>query len=168
MKAISLWQPWATLIAIGAKRIETRSWYTNYRGPLAIHASKKWSYELARMCREPYFDPALGVKGYSNPDDLPRGCIVATCTLDDCCAIGDQLGGCIWLNGNRLPLPAYPERAFGDYTPGRWAWMLKNIRPLTEPIPAKGAQGFWEWDQHQQPAPEPSLFTSAGQIGGGK
>lgn len=40
MKAITLTQPWATLVAIGAKRIETRSWATRYRGPLAIHAAK--------------------------------------------------------------------------------------------------------------------------------
>ncbi len=38
MKALSLWQPWASLIALGVKTIETRSWATNYRGPLAIHA----------------------------------------------------------------------------------------------------------------------------------
>lgn len=41
MKAITLWQPWASLIAIGAKKYETRSWKTNYRGPIAIHAAKK-------------------------------------------------------------------------------------------------------------------------------
>ena len=39
MKAISLLQPWATLVSIGAKRVETRSWRTDYRGPIAIHAS---------------------------------------------------------------------------------------------------------------------------------
>ena len=46
MKALTLYQPWATLIAIGAKKIETRSWGTNYRGPLAIHAGKnrEWEY----------------------------------------------------------------------------------------------------------------------------
>jgi len=43
MKAISLWQPWATLISIGAKRIETRSWETLYRGSIVIHAAKRWS-----------------------------------------------------------------------------------------------------------------------------
>jgi hypothetical protein len=38
MKGLTLTQPWATLVAIGAKRIETRSWPTRYRGLLAIHA----------------------------------------------------------------------------------------------------------------------------------
>lgn len=46
MKAITLWQPWASLIACGAKTIETRSWGTPYRGPLAIHASKRMNQEL--------------------------------------------------------------------------------------------------------------------------
>jgi len=41
MKALTLWQPWASLIAVGAKRIETRSWSTKYRGPLAIHAAAR-------------------------------------------------------------------------------------------------------------------------------
>ena len=39
MKVLTLTQPWATLVAIGAKRIETRSWATKYRGPLLIHAA---------------------------------------------------------------------------------------------------------------------------------
>lgn len=43
MRAISLWQPWASAIALGSKRIETRSWSTSYRGPLAIHAAKSWT-----------------------------------------------------------------------------------------------------------------------------
>lgn len=41
MKAISLWQPWASLIAAGVKSIETRGWPTNYRGQIAIHAAKR-------------------------------------------------------------------------------------------------------------------------------
>ncbi len=40
MKAITIWQPWASLIACGAKKYETRSWATNYRGPIAIHAAR--------------------------------------------------------------------------------------------------------------------------------
>ena len=43
MKCLSLWQPWASLVVIGAKRFETRSWPTNYRGPLLIHAAQRWS-----------------------------------------------------------------------------------------------------------------------------
>jgi hypothetical protein len=52
MKVLSLTQPWATLAAIGAKKIETRSWSTAYRGPLAIHAAKG----LAGMTHEHMLD----------------------------------------------------------------------------------------------------------------
>ncbi len=55
MKAISLLQPWATLVAIGAKRIETRSWATNYRGPLAIHASKSPKMVNKLTWDEPFY-----------------------------------------------------------------------------------------------------------------
>jgi hypothetical protein len=41
IKAISLWQPWASLMAAGVKLHETRHWWTSYRGPLAIHAAKR-------------------------------------------------------------------------------------------------------------------------------
>ncbi|MBP2659020.1 MAG: hypothetical protein H6Q69_2052 [Firmicutes bacterium] len=40
MKAITILEPWASLIACGAKKIETRSWSTQYRGLIAIHAAK--------------------------------------------------------------------------------------------------------------------------------
>lgn len=40
-KTITLWQPYATLVATGIKQYETRSWPTNYRGPLLIHAAKR-------------------------------------------------------------------------------------------------------------------------------
>jgi len=41
MKAITVYQPWAQLLAIGAKKYETRGWATQYRGPIAIHAGMK-------------------------------------------------------------------------------------------------------------------------------
>lgn len=54
MKTFSLMQPWAMLVALGAKRLETRSWQTHYRGPLAIHASGHLSFENASFCcKEP-------------------------------------------------------------------------------------------------------------------
>lgn len=62
MKAISLWQPWATLIATGAKQIETRSWATSYRGPIAIHAAKrKVRKELIELAEWEEYRAALGV-----------------------------------------------------------------------------------------------------------
>ena len=88
MKALTLWQPWATLVAIGAKKIETRSWKTNYRGPLAIHAAKRIDKKILKLCfQEPFFD-CLTEAGHKlvayhlfRGRALPHGAIVATCTL---------------------------------------------------------------------------------------
>lgn len=120
MRCISLWQPWATLIAIGAKKIETRSWSTSYRGPLAIHAAKTHNQQMIDcMISEPFstaiHDHGLKcelrpVEGY-HVAQIPLGCVVATCELFGCERIGDLYG----------TIPDYPERSFGDYTPGRYA-----------------------------------------------
>lgn len=142
MKCLSLWQPWATLIAIGEKKIETRSWYTSYRGPLAIHAAKKWNKELEDICFEPQFREVLephrpNVAGAYFYDDalefiLPRGCIVCFVELIDCFLITTE---------NK---PSGNEYLFGDYTPGRYAWVTKNVAKLLEPIPFIGKQGLFD------------------------
>lgn len=127
---LSLWQPWATLMAIGAKRIETRSWGTHYRGPLAIHAAKRWdSFTRLTALRSPFVDELRDV-GYEERlrevPFLPLGSIVAVVDLIDVGPIGD------------LP-PDYPESAFGDYTPGRFAWVTENEREIV-PVPWRGRQ----------------------------
>lgn len=133
MKAISILQPWATLIAVGAKRIETRSWATKYRGPLAIHASKGLPKEGI---------PVIAVteaQRLAKADrflDLPRGVVIATCNMVDCIQIGDEFPGTI----------SDQEYAFGDYEYGRYAWILEDVRPLPEPVPAKGMLGLWNWE----------------------
>jgi hypothetical protein len=122
IRAISLYQPWASLIALGAKKFETRSWYTAYRGPLAIHAGKNPNY-LALVYDTPEFMNAFDGRP---PESLPLGAFVCTCTLADC-----------------LQAETVPPDAFGDYAPGRWAWSLKDVLILPEPIHARGQQGFW-------------------------
>lgn len=145
MKALSLMQPWATLIAQGAKRIETRNWSTSYRGPLAIHASKslpRWVVDVVRS--EPQFAAALGNQAL---DDLPRGCIVATCQLVAVKFIPLGGDGWDWIGptGRQYDYTiTNRERAFGDFTIGRYAWLLADVRPIDAPIPAKGALGLWE------------------------
>lgn len=158
MKTLTLTQPWATLVAIGAKKFETRSWKTFYRGPLAIHAAKgfpKWAQEL---CFQEPFQPALGdhIKGLTSntlilPKLLPTGCIVATCELTAIYPTLTEKGTSegvrrIDPNGFIMP-PDEPELSFGDYSPDRFAWVLENIQPLAEPIPAKGSLSLWEWEQ---------------------
>jgi hypothetical protein len=80
-----------------------------------------------------------------------RGAIVATCELKDCRPTNTdrdmgfyQLDSGIWW---QVPKQ---ENAFGDYSPGRYAWLLANVRALPEPIPAKGALGLWEWEGEEQ------------------
>lgn len=89
MKAISLWQPWASLIAGGHKAIETRSWTTTYRGPLAIHATRKTSPVIRETCQHWPFSLYIG----DLYDHLPRGCVLATAYLYDCIKIVDPYRG---------------------------------------------------------------------------
>jgi hypothetical protein len=131
MKAISMWEPWASLVACGAKQYETRSWSTGYRGLIAIHAAKRWQGEQKRardvfMRNFPELVDVLAVP--------PLGCIVAVCELVD--VIPTDV-----VRSSLTP----KERLFGDYSPGRYAWELKVIRTPPEPIPYKGAQGIWLW-----------------------
>lgn len=138
MKAITLTQPWATLVAIGAKKIETRSWATDYRGPLAIHAAKGFPVAARAVCTENYAIRATLRQAGIDVDELPRGVIVAVCRLVDCRRIR-----------GKVDEPRYPEVCFGDYTPGRYAWILEDVRPVIPPVPARGALGLWEWEEHQ-------------------
>jgi hypothetical protein len=149
MKALTLTQPWATLVAIGAKRIETRSWPTAYRGPLAIHAAKGFPEWAKTTAEEPTFSRELGT------DILPVGCIVAVCQLVSCVPTRDlQWNALVDFDADvrtedRSVMLDDREREFGDYSLGRWAWLLADVRKLDEPIPAKGMLQLWEW---QQPA----------------
>lgn len=139
MKALSLTQPWATLIAVGAKTIETRSWSTPYRGPLAIHASKAMPPDCRAFA---YADPAgqvlndAGILLGGDCAALPRGAIIATARLLDVVGTNDVMD-------DVMELACEHELAFGDYTPGRFAWILTDVVALPEPIPCKGALGLW-------------------------
>lgn len=137
MKAVTLYQPYATLVAIGAKKIESRSWGTKYLGPLAIHASKKQPKWCRELERESPFKEALYPNGNYLYPWTSCGCILAICELSACWPIDDRGNGPFSISGQ--------ERAFGDYTPGRVMWVLENVRELKHPIPAKGALGLWEW-----------------------
>lgn len=165
MKALTLTQPWATLVAIGMKKIETRSWSTSYRGPLAIHAAQGLGpvggkQGLMELCRTEPFRSVLIAAGYLGTPGLPLGVIVATCELIDCVptqhpGIANEPGK-PWFTGARkgvgqhyyeVPPPLDSnEYAFGDHTPGRFAWLLGSIQALPEPIPCKGHLSLWEPD----------------------
>lgn len=128
MKAITLHQPWATLIAAGHKTVETRSWPTNHRGPICIHAGRKSAADGIDALEK------AGVRLdclYDAP--LPLGAIIAIADVWDCKRMDAE-----WVE-SLSPL----ERAVGDHKPDRYGWILRNVEPI-EPVAARGAQGIWE------------------------
>ena len=131
MKALTLTQPWATLVALGHKAVETRSWRTSYRGPIAIHAAKGFPAYARTFAEE---ERAIG----RLPLRIPRGAIVCTIDLVNCRPTEDVA---LHLSGL--------ERHLGDYTPGRWAWLFDpaSLRTLNDPLAARGAQRLWEWER---------------------
>lgn len=131
MHALSVRQPWASLIVLGVKRIETRSWHTNYRGRVAIHASLCHSPECHDLCqREPFRSLLLG----SPWDRPPRGVVLGIVELLDCVRVEE------------MDAPSETERTVGDFAPGRWAWLLAEARPLPQPVSVRGRLGLFEID----------------------
>lgn len=133
VKAISLWEPWAWLIFAMLKQNETRHWTTPYRGLLAIHAAQKWTgqeKETWRAIRE-RFGNLLGMD--AAPATPPLGAVLCVVRLVDVQPT--------WLV--RTKITAH-ERAFGNYEHGRYAWKLEMVKRFDEPIPYKGAQGFFD------------------------
>lgn len=192
LRAITLWEPWASLIASGVKTIETRSWATKYRGPLAIHAAARpvreklvlGDYEAwpadTKDRPHPNHPGGRPARLYCNKGPwlsaatwrpLTFGAVVATADLVDCLPmvnIGEETaitrleigtwGGDPNLmicgpqpDGDDIDPSDFYERdvtdqlPYGDFTPGRWAWLLENVRPVALPIPARGRQQLWTW-----------------------
>lgn len=113
MKALSIRQPWAWAIVTGCKDVENRTWYTNYRGPLLVHASKR---------RDPAGDLFCRKLGLRVPEALPMGALVGQVQLVD--VVSFNKGRSQWFQG---PL-------------GFW---LKDARAFKEPIPYKGRLGLF-------------------------
>lgn len=137
MKCLSLWQPWATLMMIGAKRIETRSWPTEHRGTLLIHAATKFSTDLVELCHEEPFRTCLHSAGIVRWQDLPKGSVLGHVQLVDCRKI--VVDGSELAEGTVMP-PPQPERSFGLYEAGRFAWLTEKPTAFSSPIPYKARQ----------------------------
>ena len=126
LKAVSLWEPWATGMALNLKRNETRSWPTAYRGPLAICSAKRPLDQVGlAVARE------NGISLHA----LRFGCVLCVVELFDCVKAEVFLSGMLELTEQ--------EQALGNYTYGRWIWRTRNCRPLETPVPVIGRQGFW-------------------------
>lgn len=130
MKAITLFNPWATLVALGMKQYETRSWSTGHRGPLAIHAAGKASFHPAYM-------ELPEIKKYA-PDlkieHLVFGAVLTIVEMSDCIEIDPYL----------IQKISHMELAFGEWQPGGYAWQFDNVKKLREPLIIRGQQGLWK------------------------
>ena len=151
MKAITIWQPWASLIADGRKLYETRA----YAPPgaligqrIAIHAGRHRSGANAILARN------WGM------DDLPLGAVVCTARLVAAHLTISQPGhpgmSMVYVSRSKgLAVAADPDwqadysgiptDPYGDYAAGRWAWRMLDVQVLDPPVPARGRQGWWEW-----------------------
>ena len=127
MKALSLKQPWASLIASGQKTIETRVWSTEYRGDLLICASKRADTNMMKMFND-MFSPFSDISQKLN---FPLGQALCIAELYDC-----------------KPMTEADEaKALCEvYGTGRWkakSFFLKNIRRI-KPFPVNGELGIFE------------------------
>jgi hypothetical protein len=175
VKAISLWQPWASLIACEAKPFETRDWAPPREligQPIAIHAAKKVDRDAVDLAEALiYGQHKDGGHGLADrlhatfsraPDEvmgifgacvLPVGSVVAIARLDAAFQLGEQAEGTAAPSAKVVrrmisrPMPecftvSYDD--FGNYAAGRWAWLLRDVKPLNPPIAMKGHQRFFD------------------------
>lgn len=177
LRCLSLDQPWASLVAVGVKSIETRSWPTKHRGRIGIASTKKaprpWNLSIgSSRCgvfadRSPYAtNPADGL-----PIKLPLGAIVATANLVDCVPVVDDgaARNCVDVRVARPQADAAlriddeagreqirnirDQLPYGDFTPGRWAWLLDDVKPTTERCPACWGNGWRVPSRDVDPSP---------------
>lgn len=125
MKAFTVYQPYAYAIVAGLKGYETRPRRTNIRGRVAVHAGKG---------RFPSISMAAALALPKSPV-LHHGAVLGTVEIVDCLPVEEVIH----------TLTAQ-ERALGDYSPGRFAWVLKNPVMFSAPVPASGKQGWWNWE----------------------
>ena len=134
MKVLTIREPWASLIGCKIKTIETRSWATSYRGELFIHAGiHKLSEKDERAYRLSQYIPGC---------TLHYGEIFIKCKLVDCVKIDEEYSAKL---KEENPL----NHECGNYTPGRYAWILTDIEYIT-PIPAKGQLSIWNYNKNEQ------------------
>ncbi len=163
MKAISILQPWASLVALGHKKIETRSWNTKYRGELLIHASMGKKKEGALLMNSTVCQKAIGNTFLSLEDhlwlnDLPFGAIIGKVNLEaviqseNIDSSADPFQQSMLINSDRSRFTSNcatispQELAFGDYSPNRFGWLLSDPVLFENPIPCKGQLGIWNFD----------------------
>lgn len=136
MKALTLWQPWASLVALGHKRVETRCWSTKYRGPLAIHAAAKKPNWLGVSAESESFRREIS-KLKIDERTLPCGVVLCTVGLVSVMQTSEDVVDDL----------SEQEYIFGNYEEGRYAWFFENLKTFPVPIRAKGNRMLWNWNQ---------------------
>lgn len=131
MKVLSLTEPYATLIKIGKKKIETRSWKTSYKGKLYIHASS------TKIPKE--YKNNTELMSLVNVNNLNYGHIICSCDLVDCIEMTDEFIEKVKKNSD--------EYISGIYAKGRYAWILENVEIIKKPIEVKGHLGIWNFEE---------------------
>lgn len=126
MKTLTIKQPWATLIIQGDKRFEFRSWKTNYRGELLIHAGKGIDKEAMKR-----------LKKYI-PEDMPLGKIIGKVKLVDCIKMSPEFKEMLLKENNEI----YTKSSFQE----NYGWQVENVEVFNHPIPVKGQLSLWEYE----------------------
>ena len=122
LRALTIHQPYAGLIADGSKLVENRTWGTPYRGWLAIHAGK------STACLDGYDDDL--------PEEMVFGAIAAVAWLRTCVRKK-------WVDNQRSLGPGLDWLRSHKHTEGPICWVLEDVRKLTTPVPCIGRQGVW-------------------------
>lgn len=126
MKALTISQPYASLIATGEKFVENRRWHTDYTGPLLIHAGKGTQYLLPR-------DLAA----------YPHGCAIALVDLIGCFSLKEigKKDRNSTVGGTNLTFASIRNHKHAE---GPFCLILRNVRVLSSPIPCAGKQKLWD------------------------
>lgn len=162
--ALSLWQPWASLLVLGEKEFETRAWpipLKHLPRKTAIHAASRWTREQSEFCeRDPFVKAALlkhqqalnfrslaesKAKGFNHGACveldgisiyLPLGCLIGVGGFVSCWPT-ETLDGSVYLTAK--------EKAFGNYAPGRFAFRFHDPQRIIH-TPMPGRQRWWRVD----------------------
>lgn len=142
VKALSMHQPFASLVPVGAKIYETRSWATGYRGELLICSTKNFKAAMQGWNSSPIIQSALSLSGFTQWQDLPFGKAIALVYLEEC--ISTTKLAELFAKGQFNRFRTTNELYYGNYEPGRYAFKLSIIRPIKDPFPVIGRQRLFE------------------------
>jgi hypothetical protein len=156
MKVLTLWEPWATLLVHGVKKIETRpkpTTWTIEKGTYLIHAAKKWTQRQDNLCTLDFrndLNKIMDIIKIGHPyweREFHFGHIIGAVDIIECKKIpklisdsDNEIYTCLYENFTI----SWDEFSFGDYREGRYAWICRNQKVLKNPIPYKGGQGYYQ------------------------